>query len=99
MPFQKGHEKRGGRKPGTQNKVNTPYRQVLDAFAENTLNEEELTRLYNSISDSEKAVFAPKILPYLTPKKSEVELSGSLSDEMIDAMINRIADKHEAGSE
>lgn len=87
-------KKFGGREKGTPNKVNVPYRQVLDAFANNTLNEAELSRLYSSLSDSEKAVFAPKIMPYLAAKMQHIEMTGDVTLEQAQAIVDLIASKH-----
>jgi len=92
-------KKFGGRQAGTPNRVNAPFRETLNKFADNSLTEEEITRLYNSLSDSEKAVFFPKVLPYLTAKMQSLEVTGDVTHGQAQAIIDLIASRHEDTAE
>lgn len=78
MPFEKGHNKAGGRQKGTENKVTGDARAAIAAFVE--ANTERLNKLLEGIEkeDGSKAAFDAimSVCEYHIPKLARQELTG-----------------------
>ena len=75
MKFEKGHQKKGGRKTGSSNKVTTELRDKLQSIIEMTV--DELPELLGQMAPEERVKALTALLPYVVPKLSNVEVSGT----------------------
>ena len=73
--FQKGKPKTGGRKTGTSNKMTTELRDKLQSIIEMTV--DELPKLLEQMAPEERLKALTALLPYVVPKLSNVEVSGT----------------------
>ena len=73
--FQKGKPKTGGRKTGTSNKMTTELRDKLQSIIEMTV--DELPELLEQMAPEERVKALTALLPYVVPKLSNVEVSGT----------------------
>jgi hypothetical protein len=84
MPFQKGHEKIGGKKKGTPNKVTSEVREKFKELVEGNLHNIQgwLDRV--ATTDPDKALdFMLKFSEYFIPKLQRTELTGQDGDKLI----------------
>ena len=72
MPFEKGHQKKGGRKQGIPNKSTKQIRELL-----NIVLQEEIGRVpehFNAITDPKQRLDAlAKLLPFIAPKMQSIK--------------------------
>jgi hypothetical protein len=92
MPFDKGHEKIGGRQIGSLNRTNKDLKGRIAQIVENGLAaiENDLEAL--EAKDRVNALL--KMLEYLLPKQRETKIDvSSLSDDEVEALLNRALTK------
>lgn len=71
MPFKKGRAKTGGRVKGS---LNRDTREIKE-FLKSLINETQIEKDLESLSPLERLNIITKILPYVTPKAIQVEIS------------------------
>lgn len=89
MPFTKGQKKTGGRKKGTQNKTTNDLKKLLNELVDIEAIKNDL----EDITPSERLNFISKILPYLLPKISAVQLDVTEQTEQKVADYSKLTDK------
>ncbi|MCX2718755.1 hypothetical protein [Lentiprolixibacter aurantiacus] len=70
MPFTKGHEKIGGRKKGTPNRITKELRNVLKEIIAQEL--EHLPSYLESIPDKKRIEILLKLMPYVFPRLNPI---------------------------
>lgn len=91
MKFEKGHQKKGGRQPGSKNKVSADIKTRIAALIDDQF-ETALANL--SQLDPEKHIMAYlKFLEYVLPKHREqkIDLTNRL-DNLTDEQLNEVID-------
>lgn len=73
MPFQKGQDKTGGRKPGTPNKTASELREQLQHIIDTSLS--EFPAILAAMEPTERIRLVATLLPYVMPKLSSVDLN------------------------
>lgn len=94
MPKPRGSKKTGGRKAGTPNKTTNKVKQSLQEFFEN--NWDGIQDHYDSLPPKDKLLWMKELMPYLAPKQSSNDNKirfEDMSDEMLDALVNKITSK------
>jgi hypothetical protein len=77
MPFQKGHQKHGGRKSGTHNKITNDVRALLDSLGVNPL--EGMARIAKDHEQSNPQLAGrmhAELAKYVHPQLKAIEHSG-----------------------
>jgi len=72
MPFEKGRQKTGGRKPGVPNK-RTAFVEQLEAQGFDIT--QEAIRLFHALEDKDKTPLLVKMLEFVFPKRASNEIS------------------------
>lgn len=83
MPRRKGTPKTGGRKKGSCNKVGNGVRLKLKSIIEKEV--ENMPSLLNSLMPNERAGMIAKLMQFVIPKQSEVNIQSE-----IEALLNSI---------
>lgn len=92
MPFEKGREKTGGRKPGITNKATTDIKNKIATLIEEQF--EIIQTDLDTLEPRERVTAYLKFLEYVLPKQREQKIDVStLTDEQIDDMLNRALNK------
>ena len=73
MAFKVGRKKTGGRKKGTPNHTTETLRNMLKGF----ITEEAIQKDLRTLTPMERLNFITKILPYVLPRKTEEEATGT----------------------
>lgn len=90
--FNKGHQKKGGRKAGTPNKATSDLKSRIA-----TLLDQEFDTISNDLDllePKERVTAYIKLMEYVIPKQREqrIDLS-TLSDEQLDDLIHKLLNK------
>lgn len=94
MAFQKGHKKVGGRRKGTTNKTDAQTKAALQAFVNREV--ERLPFLVEQMGAKERADTLRGLLPYVYPKKQEMNVRSELNallgnlETLTDAQLERL---------
>lgn len=72
MPFEIGHQKKGGRKQGIPNKSTKQIREQLTSVLQEEI--ERAPELFNAITDPKQRLDAlAKLLPFIAPKMQSIK--------------------------
>lgn len=72
MQFKKGHQKTGGRKTGTSNKMAKELREQLRDIVQTSL--DDLPKTLATMEPTDRARYLVALLPYVIPKLNNIEL-------------------------
>lgn len=76
MTFQKGHKKIGGRKRGTQNRVTSTTKDLLQRYIDSEI--EALPLLKDLLAPKERIEALKGLLPYVYPRKQEINVKDEI---------------------
>ena len=94
MPFDKGHEKIGGRPKGSPNKLTSDLKTRIAQIVENGF--EAIETDLEALEAKDRVNAYLKFLEYLLPRQRETRIDvSSLSDDEVEALLNRALKKHE----
>lgn len=93
MPFEKGKQKTGGRKSGSQNKVTVDIKSRITQLIENQF--EMIQDDLENLDPKDRVTAYLKFLEYILPKQREQKIDvatklDSLTDEQLNALIDQI---------
>ena len=72
MPFEIGHQKKGGRKQGIPNKSTKQIRELLTSILQEEI--ERIPELFDAITDPKRRLDAlAKLLPFIAPKMQSIK--------------------------
>ena len=72
MPFEIGHQKKGGRKQGIPNKSTKQIRELLTSVLQEEI--ERIPEYFNTITDPKQRLDAlAKLLPFIAPKMQSIK--------------------------
>lgn len=93
--FQKGQPRPegAGRKKGSSNMVTRKIKPLIAKFVGERLEPEEIKKLWNSLEPKEQAALLPKLINYVVPKQTSLEVdvneyTPEAAREILDALIN-----------
>lgn len=92
MPFDKGHEKIGGRQKGSLNRTNKDLKSRIAQVVENGF--ESIEADLEALEAKDRVNAYLKFLEYLLPKQRETKIDvSSLSDDEVEELLNKALNK------
>lgn len=73
MPFEKGHEKIGGRKQGTQNAATAEIREMISEIVRGNIG--QVKEDLKAMKPKDRVDAIAKLLPYIVPKMMEAKIT------------------------
>lgn len=93
--FKPGHEKKGGRKPGVQNKLTKEHKGRIDQFFDHTW-DEFVNEIWPQLTPRDKKDTIVALLNYRYPKLSSVDVRSTVKQE--ESILGKLA-QHAADAE
>lgn len=91
MPFEKGHEKLGGRKPGTQNTSTTEIREMIAKIVRSNIS--QVREDLKAMTPKARVEAIAKLLPYVVPRMVDANITETmLTPEEAAAEFMRLTD-------
>lgn len=92
MPFDKGHEKVGGRQKGSLNRTHKDLKSRITEIVENGF--EAIESDLEALEAKDRINAYLKLLEYIMPKQRETKIDiASLTDEEVEELLNKALDK------
>ncbi len=101
MPtFEPGHKKRGGRKPGSQNKATSDLRKAVQSIIDT--NWPSIQKDLKLLDPKDRLAFLEKMIAYVLPRPQSIDLKADLttrvedlSGKQLSALIDEILKREE----
>ncbi|MBR4388582.1 MAG: hypothetical protein IKT00_05325 [Prevotella sp.] len=80
MPFQKGHKKISGRKPGSKNRVTSFGHEMIAHLLDHYQSTGQMAEDFLSLSPKDRLLIAERLAQYIIPKQQAVSADYYVSD-------------------